>query len=75
VEVFAFGASSSISSFEHRAKDSCSGVAGPPVCFPSPSWLVLVTKSSVALGVVDVVIVVEVDVQTEVANEPSSQSG
>jgi hypothetical protein len=56
-------------------KTSCSGVAGPPVCFPSPSWLVLVTKSSVALGVVDVVIVVEVDVQTEVANEPSSQSG
>jgi hypothetical protein len=31
---------------------------------------VLVTKSSISLGVVDVVIVVEVDVQTEDADEP-----
>ena len=39
-----------------------SRVAGPPVCSLSPSWPVLMTKSSVPLGVVDVVVVVEVDV-------------
>ena len=30
----------------------------------------LMTESSVALGVVDIVIVMEVDVRTEVADEP-----
>ena len=51
-------------------KTSCSGVAGPPVCSPNPSWLVLMTKSSVSLGAVDVVIVVEVDIRTRVVDEP-----
>jgi hypothetical protein len=43
-------------------KTSCSGVASPPVHFPSLSWLALVIESSATLGVVDLVIVVEVDV-------------
>jgi hypothetical protein len=51
-------------------KTSRSRVAGPLVCSHSPSWLALVTKSSVVLGVVNVVIVVEVDVRTEVVGEP-----
>ena len=51
-------------------KTSCFRVAGPPICSPSPSWPEFMTKSSVSLGVVDVVIVVEVDVWTRVANEP-----
>ena len=38
------------------------------MCSPSPSWSVLVTESSAALGVVDVVVLVEVDVQTQVAD-------
>jgi hypothetical protein len=34
-----------------------SGVVGPLVCSHSPSWLALVTKSLVVLGVVDLVVV------------------
>jgi hypothetical protein len=30
-----------------RQRTSPSGVVNPPVCSPSPSWLVLVTESSV----------------------------
>ena len=46
-------------------KTSPSGVSSPPVCSPSSSWMVLVTKSSVVLVLVDIVvvaIVAEVDV-------------
>jgi hypothetical protein len=53
-----------------RQKTSCSRVAGPLVCSPSPSWLVLVTESSISLGVVDVVVAVEVNVWTEDADKP-----
>ena len=42
-------------------------MAGPLVWSPSPSWLVLVTESSIMLGVV---MAVEVDVQTKVVDEP-----
>ena len=45
-------------------------VVGPPVCSHNPSWLVLMMESSVMLGVVDVVIVVEVDARTKVVGEP-----
>ena len=38
------------------------------MCSPSPSWSVLVTESSTALGVVDVVTLVKVDVQTQVVD-------
>ena len=37
-----------------------SGVAGPLVCFPSTSWLALMTESSVMLDVVDAVVVAEI---------------
>jgi len=50
-----------------------SGVAGPPLCYPSPFWLALMTDSSVMLGVVGVVILVvvaEVDILAEVVDEP-----
>jgi hypothetical protein len=40
------------------------------VCSPSSSWLVLIMESSAMLGVVYVVVVVEVDAQTEVVGEP-----
>ena len=51
-------------------KTSHSKVAGPLICSPSPSWLVLMTKSSVDVPwcVVDVVAVVKVDVQTRVTD-------
>ena len=38
---------------------------------PSPSWLTLMTKSLVVLGVVDIVALVEVDVWTKVVGENS----
>ena len=37
---------------------------------PSPSWLTLVTESSVVLGIVDIIALVEVDVWTKVVGEP-----
>ena len=65
MKVFIYKAFSRVSG----KKTSRSGVAGPPICSPSPSWPVLVTKSSISLGVVDVVIVVEVDIWTGVDDE------
>jgi hypothetical protein len=69
VEVFISKASKS-SLMSTRQKASPSRVADPLVCSPSPSWSVLMSESKLTLGAVDVVIVVEVDVRTEVANEP-----
>ena len=51
-------------------KRSPFGVVGLSICSPSSSWPALVTESSTALGVVDIVIVVEVDVQTKVIDGP-----
>jgi hypothetical protein len=45
-------------------------VVGPLICSPSSSWPVLMAKSSVSLGVDDVVVVAEVDIRTIVADEP-----
>ena len=59
---------SSLTSVEQ--KYFTSRVVSPLVCSPSPYWLVPMTKSSVTLGVVDGVIVVEVNVRTEVVSEP-----
>jgi hypothetical protein len=50
-------------------KTSPSEVVGPSVCSPSPCWPVLMIGSLVMLGVVDVVIVVEVNFRTKVINE------
>jgi hypothetical protein len=48
--------------FQDYKCSSCSEVAGPPVHSPIPSLLALMIESLTTLGVVDVVIVVEVDV-------------
>jgi hypothetical protein len=53
-----------------RRETSPFGDVGPMVCSPSSSWLVLIMESSAMLGVVYVVVVVEVDAQTEVVGEP-----
>jgi hypothetical protein len=73
VEVFVSEASKS-SLMSTRQKASPFGVADPLVCSPSPSWPVLMSESKVMLGVVDVVIVVEVDVRTKLLMSHSSQS-
>ena len=49
-----------------RQKDLMPRRSWSSVCFPSPSWLVLVTRSLVTLGVGDAVVVVEVGVQNQV---------
>ena len=49
---------------------SPSGVVVPLVCLPSPSWPTLMIKSSATLGLVDIAVVVEVDVQTLVVSGP-----
>jgi hypothetical protein len=48
-------------------KTSSFEVTGPSVCSPSPYWLVIMTESTFALGVANIVIAGEVDVHTEIA--------
>ena len=50
------------SSLKSAKQDFTLRVAGPPVHSPSPSCLALMIKSLAMLGVVDVVIIVEVDI-------------
>lgn len=61
---------SSLMSAEQKASPF-GRVVGPPLCYPSPFWLALMTNSSIMLGVVGVVIlVVVVDVRAKVVDEP-----